>query len=145
MTLHLPAINTQARFLLIGYGLVLLFWMSVEDNGTLSVALLGTGTTVIFGGYTLLNRFGGRSYKTQSVIIGFVICCACLGAIAPLTTALLMFFKSSWHGHIFPDYPPAMIIAMARYIPIWALAGGLVGLSLAIFTVLNQSQTRTQW
>ena len=35
-----------------------------------------------------------------------------IGALSALASALLMLFKDLRHGHIFPDYPPEMMLAM---------------------------------
>lgn len=139
--LRLPVPNSKARFLLIGYGLILLVWMSLEDNGTIVVAVLGTGAALIFISYWLLSRIGGRELPIRLWFSGLIVLGSLIGAAATLVTTILMFFKSSWHGHLFPDYPPTMIAAMLSRMPIWALAGGLFGLSVAIIILLRQTNT----
>lgn len=139
--LRLPLPNSKARFLLIGYGLMILFWLSLEDNGTIAVAILGTGAALIFTSYWVLKRIDGRELPTRLWFSGLIVLGSLMGAAAILVTAILMFFKSSWHGHIFPDYPPTMIAAMLSRMPIWTLAGGLLGLSMAIIILLRQTNT----
>lgn len=136
MTLRLPKPLTKARFLLIGYGLILLVWMSLEDSTTLSVALLGTGASIIYSGAWIANRFGEHELSLKSVSIGLILWGVLLGALSTLMIALLMFFKTSWHGHVYPDYPLAMIVDMLALMPVWAICGGLLGLSSAIFLFL---------
>lgn len=136
MTLRLPKPLTKARFLLIGYGLILLIWMSLEDSSTLVVAILGTGASIIYSGAWIGSRFGERDLALKNVSIGLIVWGALLGIVSSLITALLMFFKSSWHGHIYPDYPLAMITDTLALMPIWAISGGLLGLSFAIFLYL---------
>lgn len=137
MMLRLPKPVTKARFLLIGYGLILLIWMSLEDSSTLSVAILGTGTAIIYSSAWIANRFGGQALSLKVWSIGFIFFGTIIGALSALLTATLMFFKSSWHGHSFPDYPPQMIADMFLRLPIWALSGTLLGLSCAIFMFLH--------
>lgn len=136
MTVRLPKPATKARFLLIGYGLVLLFWMGLEDSGTLTVAMLGTGTAIIYGGAWIANYIGDRDIPLKIWLVGCVILGAFMGALSVLSIATLMFFKSSWHGHTFPDYPAQMIIDMFTRLPIWSLSGALLGLSCAIILFL---------
>ena len=136
MTLRLPKPLTKARFLLIAYGLILLIWMSLEDSSTLSVAILGTGTSIIYSGAWIANRFGAREVSLKKISIGLILWGILLGALSSLMTMTLMFFKSSWHGHAFPDYPLAMIVDMLALMPIWMLSGGLLSLSSAIFLFL---------
>lgn len=149
MTLRLPKPATKARFLLIGYGLILLVWLSLEDSSTVSVAVLGTGTSLIFTNVWIANRFGEKDLSLKIWFIGLVLAGIIMGALSALSTAILMFFKSSWHGHIFPDYPPQMIADMLLRTPIWALSGALLGLSCAIFlflyhTNLNQKPSGSE-
>lgn len=136
MTLRLPKPATKARFLLIGYGLILLVWLSLEDSSTISVAVLGTGTAIIYAGAWLGNRFGERILPMKIWFVGLILSGIVMGALSALSTATLMFFKSSWHGHTFPDYPPQMIADMLLRTPIWALSGALLGVSCAIFLFL---------
>jgi|SRR5690606_21009622 len=136
MILRLPKPATKARFLLIGYGLILLVWLSVEDNSAVSVAVLGTGTAIIYTSVWIANRFGEKELPLKIWSIGLVLAGTVMGALSALSTATLMFFKSSWHGHIFPDYPLQMIADMLLRTPIWALSGALLGVSCAIFLFL---------
>lgn len=137
MTLRLPKPATKARFLLIGYGLILLVWLSLEDSSAVSVAILGAGTAIIYSSVWIANRFGEQVLPLKIWSIGLVLAGTIIGALSVLSTATLMFFKSSWHGHNFPDYPPQMIADMLLRTPIWALSGALLGLSCAIFLFLH--------
>ncbi|MEL6402801.1 MAG: hypothetical protein AAFR81_00445 [Chloroflexota bacterium] len=139
MSVTLPRLGTKARFLLIGYGLCLLVWMSLEDNSLIPVIILGTGLSVISTIYTLLDNIPHDAVPLPRFLILVVFTSTAIGGFAPLAIALLMFFKTSWHAHAFPDYPPALMLAMLSRLPAWTLAGFLVGCALAIFTVLRQS------
>jgi hypothetical protein len=144
MSMRLPQTNSRTIFLLLGYGLALLLWLSLEDNGTLSVALLGTGAATLFTIIALLNRIGGRVLSMRLWFTGLIGLGAAIGALSTLTTTLLMFFKTGWHGHGFPDYPPAMMLAMLQRLPVWMLAGALIGLAIAMIKLATISQDATQ-
>jgi hypothetical protein len=47
-----------------------------------------------------------------------------------------MLFKTGWHGHGFPDYPPPMMLAMLERLPVWMLAGALIGLAIAMIKLV---------
>jgi hypothetical protein len=131
MMLTLPKPDYRARFLLMGYGLILFIWMSLEDNGTLTVSLLGTGLATVLILYQSLQRIGGRDLSMRFF---FALCLgigALIGAASTISTTLLMFFKTAWHGHEFPDYPLELMGDMLFRLPAWALAGGLIGLGLS--------------
>ncbi|MDQ7027602.1 MAG: hypothetical protein Q9P44_18825 [Anaerolineae bacterium] len=132
--MNMKILKTDSRtiFLLLGYGLVLLIWLSLEDNGVLSVALLGTGAATLFTMIWLLKRIGGQVIALRVWFFGLLGLGAAIGALSTLITTLLMFFKTGWHGHGFADYPPTMILAMLQRMPIWTLAGLLVGLASAM-------------
>ncbi len=49
-----------------------------------------------------------------------------------VATAGLMFFKNARHAHVFPDYPAGMLLATLERAPMWAAAGGLIGLSVGL-------------
>lgn len=127
----LPKPDYRARFALMAYGLLIFFWMSLEDNGTLTVSLLGAGLATALILYQILARFGGKDLETRFF---FPICGALIGAASSITTVLLMFFKTAWHGHEYPDYPIELMRDMLFRLPAWALAGGLFGLGIVFFT-----------
>lgn len=138
MTIRLPQPKTKARFLLIGYGLGLLFWLGLENHSTLLVALLGFGAALIYITTTIMNRFHSRDLPMRLWCVGLIVWGAIIGAASTLTTALLMVFKSSWHGHLTPDYPPQLILDMLTRLPIWTLSGLLIGFCCSIFIFLRQ-------
>lgn len=140
MTLRLPKPQNNARFLLVGYGLCLLIWLSLENRNMLFVAILGTGATIIYLGVAIFNRFHGRELRLRVWLPLMMMLGAILGALSTVTTASLMFFKSSWHGHLYPDFPPQMILSMLTRIPYWAISGALIGLCCGLVILLYQAQ-----
>ena len=131
--------GTKARFLLIGYGLCLLVWMSLEDTSLIPVVVLGTGLAVIGVIYTVAQNMAQQAISLTRLLFLLVMVSTAVGGLAPLAITVLMFFKTSWHAHPFPDYPPALMLAMLSRVPAWTLAGCLLGCALAIFTLLRQT------
>jgi hypothetical protein len=118
------------RWWVILWGGAVFVWISLEDNGTLPVAILGTGSAILFALSRLLRNFGGRQLSPRAAWLGAPLVSGVTGAMAAVCTALLMFLKTAIHAHIFPDYPPAQILAMLERAPIWAVAGLLIGLGV---------------
>jgi multisubunit Na+/H+ antiporter MnhE subunit len=135
--IRLPEPDYRARFALMGYGLLVFVWMSLEDNGTLTVSLLGAGLATALILYQTFKRFAGEELATRFLfpLLGLLI-----GAASPIATILLMFFKTAWHGHEFPDYPLELMRDMLFRLPAWALAGGLIGLGLAFAWATKQEK-----
>ena len=130
-----PARPVYMTFVNLLYGVVLLFWMSLEDNGVLSVSLLALGTVVLYAGDWLWRRYTGQSFPQKIWLPTILILGVLLGSLANLVTVMLMFFKTAWHGHIFPDYPNAIMLATLQRLPVWAGAGALLGLGVGLFVL----------
>jgi hypothetical protein len=144
MNLKLPKPDYRARFLLLAYGLVLFIWMSLEDNGTLTVSLLGAGLATSLILYQTLERIGRKELSMRFFIPLLIGLGALIGAASSFATILLMFFKTAWHGHGFPDYPLELMGDTLFRLPAWALAGGLIGLGLGFLylTVRKQDEAK---
>ena len=124
--------NTGFRLWLVLLGIALFFWLGREDNEVLGVTTLGlilAGTSVwrLIFLRRRLDTASGRLYVHLGILGGI-----CVGALSSFFAALLMLLKDLRHGHIFPDYPPELIIATLERLPAWSLAGGLIGLGLSL-------------
>lgn len=125
--------NTGFRLWIILLGIALFFWLGKEDNDVLGVTTLGlilAGTSVwrlIFLRRRLDFTASGKLSAHLGLLAGI-----CVGALSSFFAALLMLLKDLRHGHIFPDYPPELIIATLERLPAWSLAGGLIGLGLSL-------------
>lgn len=118
-------LSPQSSVLFILYGVIVLIWLSAEDNAMLPVTLLGwTGAAL------LVVRRGGHflhGSAKRRVIVAAALGLA-IGAGAALATAGLMLLKTGMHSHINPDYLPEQFIGILSRAPVWALAGSLAGL-----------------
>jgi len=122
----------RLRWLSLIYGVVILLWLSREDNDVAGVAGLGCGLTVLLLVHSATGRLGGRPIPSTYVLIGAVV----LGLLAGLGTAVittgLMVFKNALHAHLYLDYPPHIVLGILQRAPVWGLAGGLMGLGMAL-------------
>ncbi len=125
------------RQLMILCGIAILLWSGLEDNNANAVSVLAAATATVATLYILASRLGGRAlhpadHLRLSVLAGFLA-----GSSACLLAASLMLFKDLRHAHIYPDYPPQMILAMLERLPHWTLAGGLAGIGIGLLLKLK--------
>jgi hypothetical protein len=130
--MRLPRLGRWSRLLALGYGIALFGWLSVEDVETWPAALFGLGLSSLIVVLWTLDKMGGHRLAARHMPAGGLLLGAVIGLGASVATALLMFFKNARHAHVFPDYPAGMIVAMLERAPLWAAAGALAGLGLAL-------------
>lgn len=125
--------STGFRVWLIILGITLFFWSGKEDNDVAGVTTLGlvlAGTCVWW--YLIVRPRPGVTAAIYDTVLRALLGGALLGALSSLFTALLMLLKDIRHGHVFPDYPPELILATLDRLPAWSLAGGLAGIALIL-------------
>lgn len=131
LTLSPP--SPRLRLALLGGGILAFIWLGLEDNSTLSVAVLGALLSVL-SSLTAIRSYGPRTPLEPRIWLpGFVLSGAIMGAGAVVFTVLLMFFKTAWHGHAFPDYPVPLMAAMLARLPLWALGGACIGAGVGLW------------
>lgn len=132
MTLRLPYPPVWLRLLLILYGGLLLLWLGSEDHAVLSTVLLAGGFSLLAVTQILCTRIGGQDLPVRVWFLALLLSGLLTGIAIPLGSTFLMFFKTAWHAHPYPDYEPEIMLAMLERLPVWALAGLLFGLALAL-------------
>ena len=132
MMFTIPYPNYKNRLLNIALGIIVLVWSSLEDNQVGGVVLLGWIVAIISVAHFMMSRFGNQTYTVKSLIKLSPLVGASIGASASIITALLMLFKVIRHSHVFPDYPPEMILAILERLPVWSLSSGLIALGLSL-------------
>ena len=125
--------HTGFRLWLVLLGIAIFFWLGKEDSDVMVVTALGLilAGTAVWRLVFLRRRFditATGTFSVQRVTLAGI----CFGVLSSLFAALLMLLKDVRHGHIFPDYPPELIIATLERLPAWSLAGGLIGLGLSL-------------
>jgi hypothetical protein len=127
----IPLPGRRIRLLTVGYGLLIFSWLSPEENQVWPVVLLGSGLALLGVVLTVMNKLGGRTIPVSYILPGAAILGVITGLGASITTTGLMFFKDALHAHLFPDFPPLMMLAILQRSPVWAVAGGLAGAGVA--------------
>jgi hypothetical protein len=105
-----------------------LIWFGLEDAHSAPVALLATALALLL----LANFYESYPQNWHKASL-WIFTGALAGALSALNSTLLMFFKTAWHAHPFPDYPLPMLIAMLERAPVWAIAGALIGLGIHLW------------
>ena len=111
-------------------GIVILLWSGREDQGVGAVTTLGWMLAGLTVALDLMSRFGGRRLDAPALLKLTALGGAATGVLASLATILLMLFKNLLHSHVYPDYPPQLMLGVLERLPTWGLAGGLAGLGL---------------
>ncbi|MCZ2097541.1 MAG: hypothetical protein LC121_15010, partial [Anaerolineae bacterium] len=89
----IPPYTTRLRLIAVGYGAVLLFWSSLEDNNVLPVALLGGGLALLSLSAWITRRFGGRTFTGRIALLSAALAGAAFGLASSLAIAALMLVK----------------------------------------------------
>ena len=121
-----------SRHLMVVTGVAILLWSGLEDNDANSVSILGVLLAASVTTMLMTSRLVGEALRKVGVTERSVVAGLLIGALSGLTTPLLMLFKDVRHAHVFPDYPPQMMLAMLDRLPFWTIAGGLIGIGVGI-------------
>ncbi len=129
---RIPGRSRRLRWLALLDGLVMLLWLSREDNDVTTVAALGWGLAILLLTYMVTGQSGGKLVSARLMVVGGVLLGAVAGLGSAVTTTGLMLFKNALHAHVFLDYPPHVMAGILARAPVWTLAGALAGLGLAL-------------
>ena len=125
-----PGTTRQIRLLAILLGIILLAWVSVEDQSVTLALLFAAGLCMLAAGEWLASspRFssgkGWLAYPLAGLVSG--------ASTAPIAL-VLMAIKTGLHGHSVPDYTPAQMSAVLISFPIWTGAGAIIGLGAGMW------------
>lgn len=146
MTLSIPPTTYKTRLLIIIAGITVLFWSGLEDNQIWGVTLLGWLLGILSVFTFLQSQFENKEYHIITLLKFSPIIGGIVGASASLLTLLLMLFKNIRHAHVFPDYPPQLMLAMLDRLPIWSISSGLIlfGITLLLYVIYSDKGSPTQ-
>jgi hypothetical protein len=121
----------QLRLLAILLGIILLVWVSIEDQSVTWAILFAAAICVLAAAELITSSplpqraRGWLVYPLAGVLGG--------AATAPIAL-LLMAIKTGIHGYAAPDYTPAQMSAVLAGFPIWVAAGAIIGLGAGIWS-----------
>lgn len=137
MTFTIPHPNSITRLLIIITGVTILIWSGFEDSNAIGVTILGWAVALVSITGFILSRFGGLPLKIPVLIKLSPLVGAIIGAWATLCVVLLMLFKNIRHAHVFPDYPPQMMLDTLSRLPFWTVSGGLIAVGIVLLWTLH--------
>ena len=120
------------RGLWVTIGVVLFFWIGYEDRTTVTPSLIG-GLIAVALSLDLARRIRpGKIPALRSELGVYALIGLITGALAMPLAVLWMLVKVSLHSHVPPEYSTAQVLAVLERFPVWAGAGALVGLAVAL-------------
>jgi hypothetical protein len=134
--------NPQARWLRTAaliWGVLTFLWLAPEDDSVLPVLLLGFSVSVLMVAWLVIRLNAAPWMHSWGALLAAAVFGALIGAGTSLSTVLLLLFKNARHAHLYPDYPPEILLETLARFPVWALAGGLIGIGLVCLRWVLQS------
>lgn len=128
----IPRRGPRLTLLALGWGALILIWLSVEDSGVGAVSGLGAGLALVISTLATVNKWGGRAYPRSWLLPSLAIGGGLTGILSSGTTALLMVIKNAAHSHMTVDYPLTIVTATLARTPAWGAAGMLMGVGAAL-------------
>jgi len=135
-----PKPTNKLRWVVIIYAIFVLVWSGREHTGVMPITLVSFGMVVLTMIVWVSNRFSGRTLSVRSGAIASVLIGGIIGGGTSVVTASMMMFVNFRHAHLNPDFPPELVGAILQRLPIWALAGGLMGLALVLLWIAVQPE-----
>lgn len=132
--MNVPSISLGWRLFSLMIGGLLFIWLTLEDTQLLPIILLSLLAISLWILNPLLQRFAGQSISPMKFILAIALLGMLIGAGTVILTTIMMFLKTAWHSHLFPDYPAPMMVAMLQRLPLWTVAGLLLGTSFGLFS-----------
>lgn len=123
-----PSTPRQLRVAFILVGFAFFVWLPFEDQNLRWVLLLASLASILIVVYLAIRVFPARLGNHYFPILGVIA-----GLLIPPLAVLLMALKTGLHGHLVPDFTRSQVISVLQRMPVWMVAGFLVGLGLAIW------------
>lgn len=126
MTQKSPTPPLWVRFLTIAMGIVVLFWIPVEDTSAWVTTLIALAISALIALRVLIYR----APETPKGILFHGLIGALGGVAAMLVNLLLMAFKTGIHGHgaSIPDFTAGQVMQVLQDTTLWVSGGGFIGL-----------------
>jgi hypothetical protein len=109
-------------------GVALLLWVPVEDTQTLGVRIFAL-MLATFATLAIATKVSPHIRQRSLTLPAIGLAAGLL--VTPLAL-LLMAFKTGLHGHGSPDFTPDQVSGVLQSWPIWAAAGLMVGVAVAL-------------
>ena len=128
----IPSAGRRFRYMSLLVGAAIFFWLSFEDVTIVPALILGGALSTLIILLLTFTKLGGKVIAVRYTPLAGIMLGSLIGTGSSAATVALMFFKNARHAHLFPDYPTGMMIAVLKLAPVWAAAGGMLGLALVL-------------
>ncbi|HNB50805.1 MAG TPA: hypothetical protein PK530_02625 [Anaerolineales bacterium] len=127
----MDAYQRRLRWSSFTLGVMILFWLPIEDTTFYTATLLAVAVCFLGGiAYAQKTQITSRNFAWLGLVAG-----GCIGVLS----FLLMVFKIGLHNHRAPDFTLGQLTGLLQTTPIWSVAGFLLGLSLHLYLVSRSS------
>lgn len=124
-----PGTTRQTRLLAILLGIILMAWVTLEDQSVTLALLFAVAICMLAAAEWLASS---TRLSTEKGWLAYPLAGLVSGAATAPIALVLMAVKTGLHGHT-PDYTPAQMSAVLTSFPIWAGAGAFIGLGAGIW------------
>jgi hypothetical protein len=125
--------NNQMRWLRTAtllWGIAVFIWLAPEDDSVLPALLLGLVISVIIVVWLFIRLNTEVWQRGWRLLLTAAVSGALAGAGTSISATLLMLFKNARHAHLYPDYPPEILLDTLARLPLWSLAAVIIALGL---------------
>lgn len=139
--MRIPPLTNRYILFVIGYGVLMLGWLTPEENTVWLVSLLGWGLAYLLVGLFIRQRWGADHVRDSVWIPLTVLLGAFTGLAAAGLTFLLMLMKNVQHSHLVLDFPNEITLGILQRAPLWAGAGLFANLAFVLtYLTLRRSE-----
>lgn len=128
----IPKLTNRYILLMIGYGLLLLMWLTLEESTVWVASVLGAVLAYGLKWLILRGQWGARTLAPRTWISGGIGLGLIGGLGTVFMTTVLMFMKNAQHAHANLDFPSEVITGLWSLAPFWMLAGLFVNLGIVL-------------
>ena len=144
-TFNLPPLTNRYILCVIGFGVIIMLWLTIEENTVWVASALGAILAYALKWLILRGQWGGRTFAPRIWLVGGVGLGLLGGLGAVFMTTVLMVMKNAQHSHANLDFPSAVITGIWARTPYWLGAGlfvnlGIVLLILALYSPGEHSE-----
>lgn len=140
----IPKLTNRYILMMIGYGLILMMWLTLEENTVWIVSILGMGLAYGLVWLVIRGQWAGRTLPAQTWLWGGILLGIVGGLGSVLMTTLLMLMKNAQHSHASLDFPSEVVAGLWEITPYWILAGLVFNTGLVLFILATYDATKIQ-
>ncbi|MCI0714580.1 MAG: hypothetical protein L0154_30780 [Chloroflexi bacterium] len=140
--MRIPPLTNRYILFAIGYGVLILGWLTPEESTVWVVGMLGWGLAYLLAGLFIRQRWGGRKLRDRIWIPLAIMLGAIIGLAAAGLTFLLMLMKNVQHSHLVLDFSNEITLGILERAPLWAATGLFANLA---FVLIYLTVRRREW